>query len=81
MFLWEGKLNDFIIENMMQWRHSGFNLYCGKTIRPDNDEGLENLARHIIRASFKITCCLNLTYKPINAIRQDMKIKFLSFSK
>ena len=41
-----------IIENMMNWHHSGFNVYCGKAIWPHNEEGLENLARYIIRASF-----------------------------
>ena len=30
----------------------GFNVYCGKAIWPHNEEGLENLARYIIRASF-----------------------------
>jgi hypothetical protein len=29
-----------------------FNVYCGNAIWPHNDEGLENLARYIIRASF-----------------------------
>jgi len=37
---------------MMQWHHSGFNVYCGEAIWPHNQEGLENLARYIIRASF-----------------------------
>jgi putative transposase len=27
-------------------------VYCGKAIWPHNEEGLENLARYIIRASF-----------------------------
>ena len=48
----EGKINDLVIENMMNWHHSGFNVYCGKAIWPHNEEGLENLARYIIRASF-----------------------------
>jgi len=48
----EGKINEAIIENMLSWRHSGFNVYCGKAIWPHNEEGLENLARYIIRASF-----------------------------
>ena len=48
----EGKITDVIIENMMNWRHSGFHVYCGKAIWPHNEEGLENLARYIIRASF-----------------------------
>ncbi|WP_297287868.1 transposase, partial [Moraxella sp.] len=30
----EGKINDAIIENMMQWHHSGFNVYCGEAIWP-----------------------------------------------
>ena len=48
----EGKVTDVIIEDMMNWRHSGFNVYCGNAIWPHNQEGLENLARYIIRASF-----------------------------
>ena len=48
----EGKITDVIIENMMNWHHSGFNVYCGHAIWPHNEEGLENLARYIIRASF-----------------------------
>jgi ribosomal protein S27E len=48
----EGKINDAVIENMLSWRHSGFNVYCGPTIWPNNDQGLEDLARYIIRACF-----------------------------
>jgi len=48
----EGKITDVIIENMMNWRHSEFNVYCGHAIWPHNEERLENLARYIIRASF-----------------------------
>ena len=40
----EGKINELIIKNMMNWRHSGFNVYCGKAIWPRNREGHENLA-------------------------------------
>ncbi|MBN1843896.1 MAG: transposase, partial [Deltaproteobacteria bacterium] len=32
--------------------HSGFNVYCGNAIWPHNEEGLENVARYIIRAPF-----------------------------
>ena len=48
----EGKMADVTIENMMNCRHSGFNVYCGNAIWPHNEESLENLARYIIRASF-----------------------------
>jgi len=62
MFKAEGKISDAVIENMLSpangaagckhWRHSGFNGYCGPTIWPNNDQGLEDLARYIIRACF-----------------------------
>jgi hypothetical protein len=45
-------LPDRVIENMMGWHHSGFNVYCGPAIWPGNDTGIENLARYIIRAAF-----------------------------
>ncbi|MCG6905558.1 MAG: transposase [Desulfobacteraceae bacterium] len=48
----EGKISDAIIENMLSWRHSGFHVYLGSTIWPDDEEGLENLVRYIIRACF-----------------------------
>ena len=48
----EGKISEALIENIMSWRHSGFNVYCGNGIWPYNEEGLENLARYFIRASF-----------------------------
>ncbi len=48
----EGKINDSLIENMMNWHHSGFNIYCGDAIWPHNEDGLEKLSRYIIRASF-----------------------------
>ena len=41
-----------IIENMLGWYHSGFNVYSGDTIWPTDEQGLENLARYIIRACF-----------------------------
>ncbi len=48
----EGKVNDAVIENMLSWHHSGFNVYCGPTIWPNNHQGLEDLVRYIIRACF-----------------------------
>jgi hypothetical protein len=48
----EGKINDAVIENMLSWRHSGFNVYIGDRITPSDKTGLGNLARYIIRACF-----------------------------
>lgn len=60
----EGKISDAVIENMLSWHHSGFNVYCGPTIWPSNDKGLEDLARYIIRACFSQE---RMTYIPSNA--------------
>ncbi len=49
----EGKINDAVIENMLSWRHSGFNVYIGDRIYPSDNTGLGNLARYIIRACFE----------------------------
>jgi ribosomal protein S27E len=46
----EGKITDAVIENMSTWHHSGFHVYCGDVIRPDDEEGLEHLAHYVIRA-------------------------------
>ncbi len=48
----EGKITDAVIENMVGWRHSGFNVYCGPTIWPDTPEAIEDLSRYILRTCF-----------------------------
>jgi hypothetical protein len=48
----EGKITDAVIENMMSWHHSGFHVHIGERIWPEDEKGLENLARYIIRACF-----------------------------
>lgn len=37
---------------LMNWRHSGFNVFCGPRLQPGDEKAMENLARYIIRASF-----------------------------
>ena len=46
----EGKISDEDIENMDNWKHSGFNVYLGKIIDVDDTESMGNLARYLIRA-------------------------------
>ena len=48
----KGKITKDLVNMMMGWRHSGFNLFCGPRIQPGQEEAIENLARYIIRASF-----------------------------
>lgn len=37
---------------MLSWHYSGFHVYVGNTIWPDDQKGLENLAKYIVRACF-----------------------------
>ncbi len=52
----EEKINDAIIENMLSWYHTGFHVYVGDRLYPDDNlkvtrkTGLGNWARYIIRA-------------------------------
>jgi len=52
MLLDKGKITKEMIAMLSTWRHSGFNVFCGNRISPDDDTAMENLARYIIRASF-----------------------------
>lgn len=52
MLLSGKKITEDLIDMMMGWRHSGFNVYCGPRIQPGEEEAIENLAQYIIRASF-----------------------------
>ncbi len=38
-----------LIDTVMTWRHSGFNVFCGPRIQPGEQQSMENLARYIIR--------------------------------
>jgi len=52
MLLSKGKITQDLVEMLMSWRHSGFNVFCGSRIQPGDENAMENLARYIIRASF-----------------------------
>ena len=52
MLLSKGKITEDLVDMLMKWRHSGFNVFCGSRIQPGHEEAMENLARYIIRASF-----------------------------
>ena len=41
--------NDFIIDNMNTWQHSGFQVYCGNSVNPFDDVAVERLAQYIVR--------------------------------
>jgi len=61
MLLKKGKITREMISLLDRWRHTGFNVYCGKRILPWQKTSMENLARYIIRASFSQE---RMTYVP-----------------
>ena len=52
MLLRRGKISKELISMLFSWRHSGFNVFFGKSIYPAYETAKENLALLIIRASF-----------------------------
>jgi len=52
MLILKGKIKEELVNILMSWRHSGFNVFSGPRIRPGDEGAMENLARYIIRASF-----------------------------
>lgn len=49
MLLSKGKITEEMIAMLSTWRHSGFHVFCGNRISPDDETAMENLARYIIR--------------------------------
>ncbi|MBA7665477.1 hypothetical protein ES703_73547 [subsurface metagenome] len=47
MLLSKGKITQDLVNMLMSWRHSGFNVFCGPRIQPGDDQAMENLARGI----------------------------------
>jgi len=48
----EGKINQELIEKLMNWRHSGFSVHVGNRIAADDREGQRALAEYILRNAF-----------------------------
>jgi len=45
-------ITEDLVNMLLSWRHSGFNVYCGPRIQPGDEQAMKNIARYIIRASF-----------------------------
>ncbi len=52
MLLRKGKITEEVVELILSWQHSGFNVHSGSRIQPGDDEAMENIARYVVRASF-----------------------------
>ena len=44
------KITEELIDMLMTWRHSGFNVFCGPRIQPGEQEAMENPVVYIIRS-------------------------------
>ena len=64
MLLSKGKITQDLVSMLLSWHHSGFNVFCGPRIQPEDQQAMENLARYIIRASFSQE---RMTYVPEEA--------------
>ena len=51
MLLSKGKITQDLVNMLMSWRHSGFNVFCGPRIQPREQEAMENLARYIMQTT------------------------------
>jgi hypothetical protein len=61
MLLSKGKITQDLVNMLLSWRHSGFNVFCRPRIQPGDGQAMENLARYIIRACFSQA---RMTYIP-----------------
>jgi len=50
----KGRITKDLTAMLSNWCHSGFQVFCGNHISPDEETAMENLARYIIRASFSL---------------------------
>ena len=41
-----------MIAMLSNWLHSGFQVFCGNRLGPEDEMGMQNLGRYITRASF-----------------------------
>ena len=44
MLLSKGKITEDLVGMLVNWRHSGFNVFCGSKIQPSDEKAMENLA-------------------------------------
>ena len=51
MLLEEDAISEEIIENMLQWHHTGFSVHIGRPVEAHDDGGTESLAQYVVRGA------------------------------
>jgi hypothetical protein len=54
MLLEEGMISEDLMENMRNWKHSGFSINCAEPIEACDDNGRKTLSEYISRAPFSL---------------------------
>ena len=50
----QGKINQDLINKLLNWKNSGFNVHNGVRIEKDDEKGRESIAQYIMRNAFSI---------------------------
>jgi hypothetical protein len=65
MLLSKRKITQDLINMVVSWRHSGFNVFCGRRLHSREENAMENLARYILRASLP-ACAMSDPVEPLH---------------
>ena len=52
MMVAQRRLSPQFAQQLRSWQHSGFQVYCGRPVEPEDQSSLERLAAYILRPSF-----------------------------
>ena len=52
MLIKEKKISGALVEKLLSWRNSGFNIHNQVKIQSQDSHGRENLAQYILRSPF-----------------------------
>ena len=55
MLLQEDKINESVIENLMSWHNSGFNVHFSDILYPQDLKNREKAARYLVRAPISLS--------------------------
>ena len=66
------KLTEETINNMLAWQHSGFNVWIGEPVTPEDADSLKFLARYLKKCPF--------SSKRIELVENNSKIRYCKFT-
>ena len=74
LLLAEEKITQHTVELLLSWRHSGFSVFAGDVVEPDDRAGLERLAAYILHAPFsQARIAYNRQARTVTCYRRKVK--------